>query len=120
MKNLLLASIMMLTLIVSATGHTTTDLTNLEAPAPQGITIQGEWQLVTLNGMEMEGSVTFYEDKRVKFIMNETVVRDGVYVYDGSTIVITEGEKKMNMKVMELTEESLILKDDQGEIVLKR
>ncbi len=120
MKNLLLVSFMMLALIVSATGHTTTNLTTLETPAPQTITLQGEWQLVKLNGIEMEGTVTFFENKRVKFVMNETVVRDGVYVYDGSNVIITEGEKKMNMKVVELTEESLVLKDDQGEIVLKR
>lgn len=120
MKNLLLASFMMLTLIVSATGYTTTANSTLTIPAPQAVTLQGEWQLVTLNGMEMAGTVTFFENKRVKFVMNETVVRDGVYTYDGSTVVITEGEKKMNMTVVELTEESLILKDEQGEIVLKR
>lgn len=120
MKNLLLASFMMLALIVSATGHTTIDNSTLTISVPQVVTLQGEWQLVTLNGMEMAGTVTFFEDKRVKFVMNETVVRDGVYTYNGSTIIITEGEKKMNMTVVELTEESLILKDEQGEIVLKR
>jgi len=120
MKSLLLASFMVLAMIVSATGHTTTNPINLETPAPQTVTLQGEWQLVTLNGMEMPGTVTFFEDKRVKFVMNETVVRDGVYIYNGSEVTITEGEKVMNMKVVELTEKTLILKDEQGEIVLKR
>lgn len=121
MKNLLLASFFILALALTALGHhAPTAIVAPTTTAPQTVTLQGEWQLVSLNGLEMDGTVTFYEDNRVKFVMNETVVRDGTYIYNGSQVIITEGEKKMDMTVVELTEESLILKDDQGEIVLKR
>lgn len=121
MKNLLLASLLVFTLMTTAQAHMTTAMTTTHVPAPTAVTLTGTWKLVTLNGMEMEGTITFTEDKHVKFVMNDNdVIRDGIYTFDGSELIIKEGEHKMTFKILELTEESLVMKDDQGEVVLER
>lgn len=121
MKTLLLFSLLTVSFLATTVANT---IPNSAQPSTEQavteVSLQGVWTLVTLNGMEMEGTLTFNEDKTVKFVMAGNIIRDGVYTYMDKKLMIYEGDLTLPFEVVELTETSLTLKDDKGVIVLKR